>query len=111
MNEFKVQQRTLIVGNNKTEFQDPIDNVKKSGDYYIVLIDVPQINNLYAVNSEGQIVWQIEDAGRIYGFINDVSYVGTRITETSQIVVTNFNGVTYTVDPANGKIVGRGVTK
>jgi hypothetical protein len=111
MSEFRVEQNTMFIGNNKIEFQHPVENVKKCGNYYIALIDVPNVNNVYAVDSQAQIVWQIEDAGKVYGIVNDVSYVGTRITESSQIVVTNFNGVTYTVDPTNGKIIGRGVTK
>lgn len=111
MNEFRVEQNTLFVGNNKIEFHHLIENVKKCSNYYIILISVPKINNVYAVDSQAQIVWQIEDAGKVYGIVNDVPYVGTRITESDQIVVTNFNGVTYTINPANGRIIARGVTK
>ena len=111
MNNFIVDQKTLIVGNNKIEFQNPIDNVKRCGNLYIVLVDEVGINNVYAVNEQAQIVWQIEDAASVYSIINDVPYVGTRITESNQIVVTNFNGVTYTVEPINGKIINRGTTK
>ncbi|MCX7920513.1 MAG: hypothetical protein N3B21_00600 [Clostridia bacterium] len=111
MSDFRVEQKTLFIGSNKIEFQHPIDNVKNCGDLYIVLIDSPSINNIYAVNGKAQIVWQIEDAGIVYSIVNDVPYVGTRITDLNQIVVTNFNGVTYTIDPDNGKIVGRGNTK
>lgn len=111
MSEFNVDKNILFMGCNKIEFQHPVENIKKCGNYYIVLINVPMENNVYAVNSKAQIVWQIEDAGIVYGIVNDVSYIGTRITDSGKVVVTNFNGVTYTVDPANGKIIGRGVTK
>ena len=111
MRNFIVDQNILFVGNNKMEFQSQIDNVKKCANLYIVLVDEIGINNVYAVNEQAQIVWQIEDAGSVYSIINDVPYVGTRITESNQIVVTNFNGVTYTVNPTNGKIISRGTAK
>ena len=56
-------------------------------------------------------VWQVEDAGKVYSFVNDSPYVGTRITDSNQIIVTNFNGVTFTVEHTMGKIVDIGVTK
>lgn len=52
MSEFRVNQNTLFVGNNKIEFQYPVENVKKCGNYYIVLIDVPKVNNVYAIDSQ-----------------------------------------------------------
>ena len=111
MSDYRIDKKILFVGNNKVAFKHPIDNVKQCGNLYIVLVDVQGTNNVYAVNNQAQIVWQIEDAGKVYGIVNTVPYVGTRINESNQIVVTNFNGVTYTVDPVNGNIIGRGVTK
>lgn len=110
MNNFVVDQKTLIVKQNRIKFQKPIYDVKKCDNLYIVLLD-EGINNVFAVDEQAQIVWQIEDAASVYSIINDVPYVGTRITEANQIVVTNFNGVTYTVEPNNGKIINRGITK
>lgn len=111
MSNFIVDQKALFVGNNKIEFKYQIDNVKKCSNLYIVLVDEVGINNVYAVNEQAKIVWKIEDSGSVYSIINDVPYVGTRITEANQIVVTNFNGVTYTVNPINGRIISRGTTK
>lgn len=111
MIEYKVDENTLFVGCNKIELQYPVENVEICGDYFIVLTDSPIVNNVYAVNIYAQIVWQVEDVSKVYNIVNDVSYVGIRITDLNQIIVTNFNGVTYTVDPANGRIIGRGVTK
>lgn len=111
MSNFIVDQKTLLVGNNKIEFQNSIDTVKNCANLYIVLIREVGINNVYAVNEKAQIIWQVEDAGSVYPIINDVPYVGTKINESNQIVVTNFNGVTYNVDPTNGKFISRGTTK
>ncbi len=111
MSEFRIETNNLFIGSNKIEFSYPVENIKICGNYYIVLIDAPTVNNVYAVNSQAQIVWQIQDVAEVYSAVNDVSYVGIRITELEQIIVTNFNGVTYTVDPVNGKIIGSGATK
>jgi len=115
MDKCAVRNNSLIINGKVVNFQYEIDNVKECGNLLIVLVDIPSnvqaVNNVYAVNENGQIVWQIEDAGSVYSIQNDVPYVGTRITETSQLVVTNFNGVTFTVEPVSGKIIGKGCTK
>jgi outer membrane protein assembly factor BamB len=115
MNTHAVNGNELTIGGCKVVFRFDIDNVKVGQGLYIVLLDIPsnvnEMNNVYAVNDRCQIVWQVQDAGDVYPIKNDVPYVGTRITEEGRIIVTNFNGVTYTLDPATGKIIARGTTK
>lgn len=111
MVSFIVDKNILYIGNNKIKFQNPIYNVKSCGSIYIVLINETKINNVYAVNKSAEIIWRIEDPTSVYSIINDVPYVGISITESKQIIVTNFNGVTYTVNPINGKLIARGTTK
>lgn len=115
MRDFKIDDNALIVNGNKVEFQFKIDNVKICNSLYIVLVDIPSnikiTNNVYAVNENGHIVWQVQDVNEVYSFKNDVPYVGTRITEDNFIIATNYNGVTVTVNSVDGKIVGKGITK
>ncbi len=115
MKQFEVEGNTIIIKGNRVSFQHKIDNVKNCNGLHIVLLDIPSdtqfLNNVYAVDDSGRIVWQIQDAGEVYPIKNDIDYVGTRITEDNEVVVTNFYGVTYTVDPTNGRILDRGTTK
>ncbi|WP_196594988.1 hypothetical protein [Pectinatus frisingensis] len=115
MRNFKIDGNSLIVNGNKVDFQFKIDNVKICNGLYIVLVDIPSniktTNNVYAVNENGHIVWQVQDVNDVYLFKNDVPYVGIRIIEDNFIIATNYNGVTVTVNSTDGKIVGKGVTK
>lgn len=115
MIRFIVNEKSLIINGKSIDFPYKIDNVKVCMGILIVLLDIPSKksfkNNIFGVNHEGIILWQVEDAGEIYSFKNDVPYVGSRVSENNQLVITNFNGVTFTINALNGKILGNGITK
>lgn len=115
MINYKINRNSLYVNGINVDFKYEIDNVKMCNRLLIILLDIPSnikdINNVYAVDSLGNILWQVQDASTVYSVINDVPYVGTRIIENDKIIVTNFNGVTYTIESSNGKIIDRGCTK
>lgn len=115
MENCKFNKNILIINGKEVTFQYEIDNIKKIQGLYIVLLDIPSniqaINNVYAVNDSGKIIWQIENFEDVYPIKNDVPYVGTRILDNNQIIVTNFNGVTFTVNTVDGRIIGKGCTK
>ena len=116
MPEFKVEgKRLLLIGDKVVEFPYGIDNVRAYGDMLVVLLDIPSdaqaVNNVYGVDETERIIWRVQDPTEIYAIQNDVPYVGIRITRDGRIVVTNFNGVAYELDPATGRILDRGVTK
>jgi len=115
MSDFKIEGSTLVVKGIEVSFPYKIDNVKMCNGLYIVLLDIPMgvkfLNNIYAVDYGGHMVWQIQDPREIYSIKGNIEYVGTRITEDNKIVVTNFSGITYTLDSSNGFIIDKGVTK
>lgn len=115
MSDYKVEGNILIVNGQRVSFQYKIDNVKLCMGLYIVLLDIPMgvsfLNNIYAVDDNGNIVWQVQDPREVYPINGHIEYVGTRITDDDKIVATNFSGISYTVDPSNGKIIDKGFTK
>ncbi len=50
MSEFRKERNNLFIGNNKIKFSNTVGNIKKCGNYYIVFIDAPTVNNVSAVN-------------------------------------------------------------
>jgi outer membrane protein assembly factor BamB len=115
MPELRVERKRLLIGDKVVEFLYGIDNVRACGDMLVVLLDIPSdsqaVNNVYGVDVTGRIIWQVQDPAEVYAIQNDVPYVGIRITRDGEIIVTNFNGVTYELDPATGRILDRGTTK
>lgn len=105
-----------VVGNRletnsfSKHFRGDIFMAKRIGEYIVVAVDETdddeRWNNIWAYDLNGNLVWRIQDKELFDGKINKVPYVGFRQISDSEIVVTNFSGLSYRVSLVDGKIVG-----
>jgi hypothetical protein len=112
---YNINKNILIVNDNSVCFDFDIREVKVLDKLIIVLLSIPFdvnfLNNVYAVDMNGKLVWQIQDVRDLYPKNKVLPYEHIRINENNQIVVVNFYGIAYTVNPLSGKIIGRSFTK
>lgn len=114
MGHYQIEDKVLIVNGNKVSFPYKIDSVKLCNGLYIILLDIPIgitfLNNIFAADKCGCIIWQIQDPKEL-SIEGNIEYVGIRITEDNKIIATNFSGITYTLDPTDGKILNKEITR
>lgn len=109
----KKDKNILYIGNKKIYFHYTIDKVLEVNGIFIVLlfehnIDISKIplNNVYAVDHEGNIIWQINDLIK-----DNELYTGIRINELDKLVINSFAGVAHIIDLVNRKVISNIVTK
>lgn len=96
----------IIIDGYPIQFSIPIKEIKLFEDLVLVLLTVPKgiINNrnVYAVNRiNKKIDWEIQEPDLIY---NDTPYVNF-MDFIEGIVVGNWNGIAYLIDPKDGSII------
>lgn len=110
MIDFYIQSNTLHIGTRKINFQYEILQVKEIGSLLIITLDIPansnDIDNVYAVNSDCEMIWQIQSREKFQKNYFKVPYVGVSI-QGELIKAIDFYGARFLVDPRNGSIVGR----
>ncbi len=110
---FKYNKNILIINDKQLEFEYEIEDIKEVNGILAVLLGVSaksySIDNLYGVNSKGEIIWRVQSVNEIYPSIISSPYVALKIAPSGDIAVTNFAGVRYFVNPKDGSITGKEV--
>ncbi len=114
MINFQTEKSKLITHKGQIDFNHNIDEVCVVGKLLLVLlmdytnqgtvvIRNQSLNNVYAINEECNIVWNIKEI-----VDEDHIYVGLDIDDLSQnqIRLTSFKGKVYILDVKNKAIVG-----
>ncbi|ATW25758.1 hypothetical protein [Candidatus Formimonas warabiya] len=111
---YSVRQGVLTVNGHTVSFSFPVRTVKEMDCLLVVLLAIPfdrlVYDNVYAVDSQGEILWQIQNAQEIFPGKNRLPYENMMIRE-GKIVVSDFYGARFFVNPANGEIIGRDQVK
>ena len=111
---YTVLNNVLEVGETYVNFLYPIRDVKEINDKFIVLLDIPQkdniVDNWYAVNNEGAVVWRVQHLSEVYPLERMLPYEQIIITE-QEIRAIDFYGRCYFIDSSNGKILKRMIYK
>ena len=67
---YKYNDKCLTVNGKSIDFPYGIGDVQEAQDRLIVLLDIPGgvnfINNIYAVNSKTELIWQVQDLREVY---------------------------------------------
>lgn len=104
----------LTVNGCRLSFPYEIRAVRTVNHLVIVLLSIPDdddiVDNLYAVNSEGEIVWQSQHLREVYPSGLLLAYEEIDIKDR-RILATDFYGRCYFIDPDSGKILGREIYK
>jgi len=102
---YTVKKNTLLLPSGKeVEFEYPILQATDLGGVIVICLAVPQnrkLNeNVYAVDHEGTLLWQVKPVKHVY---DKSSYVG--VTNTGKLVrLFNWDGMVYDVDPKTGVV-------
>lgn len=109
MLNFKAEENVLTIGNNKIEFNLPIEKAIEICERIIVLLRAPisnlvediPLNSLYAYDFQGNLSWNIKDiieADNFYTIIRE---------DNGLLVAGTFIGINYFIDVQNKIIVRR----
>ncbi|WP_139488176.1 hypothetical protein [Brevibacillus dissolubilis] len=115
---FRLNHNEIMVAGKILHFPHIIYSVREMDDRLVILtlpptgisIGADEINNVYGISQQGQLLWRIEDAGLLYGLPNPVTYLAIWINDSGKLIATNF-ALNVVIKPATGKIVERGLTK
>ena len=109
---FEFSKNTLYVGNNKKIcFNHEITKVISCDDLVVVLLNIPDgtkfNENIFGVDSEGRIKWQIE---KILPDSDDSPYVDIRKLSDG-LYAFNWSGIKTKIKLETGKVVYKQVSK
>ena len=98
----------LSVNGRNYKFDNHILEIKKT-ETHVFVVTIPfqgNLNNVYGVSLKFGTMWRIQKANEVYPSFYQTPFVGISITK-NEIVVTDFLGCRFVVDPENGRIIGR----
>lgn len=113
MNDIRVNERKIKIGNKKIELRYPVKMVELIDNMYIILLGVPiraklgfeEFNNIVCYNNKGELVWKIDD--KLPGGIvsnEQTPYVAIQIQDNI-LKATDFFGRRFQIDVTNGKLL------
>lgn len=99
--------KCIQINGFKHEFRYGIRTVIKYQGKYIVLLGIPfnssEINNIYCLDEQANVVWQSEDLAVIYPQSKNLPYEQMGIKDFS-IYASDFYGRNYKINVNTGKI-------
>lgn len=106
---YSISKKTLkLASGKKVEFEYPIYKAVEIGDVIVVCLGIPvdrQFNeNVFAVDRDGRVLWQVNPVTPIKPISKGGGYVG--IGNAAGLVrLFNWDGMVYDVDPNTGVVV------
>ncbi len=108
------KNKQILINDVQKIFSYPIRDVKRLGNTDIVILDIPQndntIDNLYAVNNRGEIIWRSQPLKEIYPTEKLLPYEQI-IIKDQEIRAIDFYGRCYFINPNDGMILKRIIYK
>lgn len=112
-NEYRVEENTLILKNGKVIMFDYPIYIEESlvvNNVIIILLKIPPKrnynNNVFALNEEGGIIWQISYKKEQLFYQTDYChFTGTLINKEGKLVLFNWGDTAFVVDYRTGKIL------
>ena len=106
--------KQLIINNKAVIFSYVVKDALKIKSNVLVLLDIPMgddtINNLYLVDRNGSIIWRSQDLREIYPSEVLLPYEMISISH-NEIRAVDFYGRCYIINPMDGKIINRYVSR
>ena len=98
----------LSVNGRNYKFNNDILEIKKT-ETHVFVVTMPvqgNLNNVFGISLQFGTMWRIQKASEVYPSFYQTPFVGISIIK-NEIVVTDFLGCRFVVDPENGRIIGR----
>ena len=118
-NNYSVRGNTIVLNNGKTiNFDYPIfekEVIDIDGIIIVVLEIPPRINynnNVFALNLNGEIIWRINfTKEQLFSQEKNCSFVGAFLNKEGQLILFNWCDTAFIINPKNGEILDRHVTR
>lgn len=111
---YQYDKKHIEINNISYDFEYDIRTVVQHKEKYIVLLEIPfnseEINNIYCLDAQANLVWQSEDLYNLYPELKNLPYEQMGIKEDS-IFASDFYGRNYKINIENGKIEGCNIVK
>lgn len=106
----KIHENALYINDELVTFDFNIDTLIIMDTKIIVLLDIPydssELDNIYAVDLKGKIIWRVEKAAKKYSKLRHDPYVGISMLD-DKLLARQFYGQRYIIDPDTGKLIER----
>lgn len=111
---YQYNNKGIEINRIKHEFNFNIRKVVKYEGRYIVLLSIPfdsqEINNIYCLDSQANLVWRSEDLATLYPKIKNLPYEQMGIKDDA-IYASDFYGRNYKINLDTGKIEDCAIVK
>ena len=102
------EQKYIEINGNRYDFEFDIRAVVQYKEKYIILLGIPfnktEINNIYCLDSQANLIWQSEDLSTRYPELkNPLPYEQIGIKDDT-IFASDFYGRNYKINADSGKI-------
>ncbi len=112
---YKYENNCIEINNKIYEFKFDIRTVLEYKCNYIVLISIPfnisEINNIYCLDSQAKMVWQVEDLTLAYPDLKNILPYEQMEIKDDYILASDFYGRNFKINLANGKIEGFNIVR
>lgn len=110
--KYLIAKNSLIIEDKHTvEFEFPIKKTLEIEELLIVLIESPMgkiyNDNVFCVNSQGKIIWQVPRISSYPGNTKDCSFVGMTLNEKRELVLFNWCDLAVVIDFRTGSILSQ----
>mgnify|MGYP001324420116 CR=1 FL=1 len=91
--------------------ENEINKAEYINKVYLVLLEIPkgsnEVDNLYAVNERGKILWRVQNVKDAFNIPQNTPYVSMNIIDSKIVKVTSFFGLRYSVEILSGKLIDK----
>ena len=112
---YQYDKKHIEINNNGYDFKYDIRTVVQYKEYFIVLLGIPfniaEINNIYCLDAQANLVWQSEDLTVLYPELKNVLPYEQMGIKDDAIFASDFYGRNYKINANNGKIEGFNIVK
>lgn len=111
---YKYDKKHIEINNNSYDFKYDIRTIIQYKEKYIVLLEIPfdreDINNIYCLDNQANLMWQSEDLVALYPKLRNLPYEQMGI-KGDIIFASDFYGRNYNINVNTGKIEGCNIVK
>ena len=118
-NNYSFEGSSIILNNGKTikfDYAIKEKRVIEIDGMIIVVLEIPPginyNNNVFALNLNGEIIWRINfKKEQLFSQAKNCSFVGTFLNKEGQLILFNWCDTAFIINPKNGEILDRHVTR
>ena len=107
---YQYEKNYIEINNGSYDFEFNIRIVIQYKENYVVLLAIPfnqtEINNIYCLDSDAKLVWQVEDLSARYPELKTLLPYEQMEIKDDIIFASDFYGRNYQINVNNGKIEG-----